>query len=92
MRIMTTEVGEHILVLRQSQVGGDQFHRDHLAIGRFRPWSALAQVLSLRNDGQQFVNRTETCDNKVVQDHGVPPQILVMLLSKVDSLSLFFGK
>ena len=92
MRIMTTEVGEHILVLRQSQVGGDQFHRDHLAIGRFRPWSALAQVLSLRNDGQQFVNRTETCDNTAVQVHDVPPQKLAFLMRKVGFMSLFFRK
>ena len=86
------EVVEDLLILEQAQVRRHKFYRNHLTIGQFGQQPTFAQASSLRDDGQRFVNRTETCDNKVVQVHGVPPQILVMLLSKVDSLSLFFGK
>ena len=38
-------------------------------------------AFALRHHWQHLVNRTETCDNKVVQVHGVPPQKLVILLN-----------
>ena len=67
-------------------IGGLIVHR------QFGRWPAFAQATPLREDRQQFINCTETCANKVVQVHGVPPQKLALLLSKVGSMSLSFGK
>ncbi len=92
MRVVTAEVVKDFLILAESQIGSYQFHGDHLAIGQFGHRPPLAQAFSFRCPWQHLVNQTETCDNKIVQAHGVPPQKLAILLRKVDSMSLTFGK
>lgn len=92
VRVVAAEVVEHFLILTQTQVCADHFDRHHFGIGLFRHGTAFAQALSFRHGWQHLVNRTETYDNKVVQVHGIPPQKLAILLRRVDSMNLFFGK
>src|SRR5579859_1981082 len=92
MAIVATKVVKDFLVLGESQIGADYFHRDDLTISQLGHRPSLAQARSFRHRWYHLVNQTETCDNKIVQVHGVPPQKLANLLRKVDSMDPFFGK
>ena len=90
--VVAAEVVKHFLILAQTQVGSGHFDRHDFAIGQFGQGTSFAQALSFRHGWQHLVNQTETCDNKVVQVHGFPPQKLTILLRRVDSMNLSFGK
>ena len=92
MRGVAAEVVEDFLVLTQTQIGAHDFHRDDFALGQLWHRPALAQAFSFRGGWQHLVNQTETCDNTIVQVHGVPPQKRAILLRKVDSMNLSLCK
>ena len=75
MRIMTLKVLKQGFILAQAQVISHDFHRHDFAIGQ--PWgrTARSQLVLVGNHWHHLVNQTKTCDNKIVQVHGVPPQV-----------------
>jgi hypothetical protein len=70
---VTAKIVKDFLVLTQTQVGSHHFDGHHFAVGQLGHRSSCSQAFSFRCRWQHLVNQTETCDNKVVQVHDVPP-------------------
>jgi hypothetical protein len=89
---IVAEVVKHFLILAQTQVCSGYVDRHDFAIGQLGQGTSFAQALSFRHGWQHFINHTETCDNTVVQVHCFPPQKLAILLRRLGSMNLLFGK
>ena len=73
VRIVLLKVVEQLLILRQTQVTSNYFHRDDFTIRQLWGWTFSSQSLVFHNHWHHLVNQTETCDNKIVQVHENSP-------------------
>jgi hypothetical protein len=77
VRIVTLKVVKEFLILAQPQVTSHDFHRHDFTIPQLWGWASCSQSVIFGDHWYHLVNQTKTCDNKIVQVHDSPPQMVV---------------